>query len=504
MIETDINKLTASVIAGQLVMPRIDFNINGYFEQAVRYVEKYHVTGFIIFSGEIDQVKKTTSALQAISKYPLFFGIDAERGLGQIVEGGSRFPFLMSLGASGNKELVELQAINTAREMKYCGLNILFAPVLDINTNPGNPIVNVRAFGDDQQLVTCLGSSYYNKIKDENLFACGKHFPGHGSTDADSHVELPVLKKTAEELLAFELIPFKKAIESGIDFIMAGHLAADKIDNKNVPATISKTLITKVLREKLGFNKAVITDSFRMDALKEIGVEDEIAIKSLEAGCDIILDPVNGELLVEKLAEKIKDDQDFSSRVKNSIDRIFELKKTVKPASDNFPDRGSSIELVNRVARESVCFVKGGPLNYGKIKVNIFDVMKGGENICSTFLDRLKINGFDITSVNYITDDFDFKSDGEYDTVNIVVTTVSAWSKYSELTNYYKKVLNHISKRQNGNKILLSFGSPYVIADFLDYNIIISVFEIIEPCQNAAADVLCGKLISNAELPIKF
>ncbi len=138
-------------------MPRIDFSLKGYFEQAVRYVEKYYVTGFIIFSGEIDQVKKTTLALQAISKYPLFFGIDAERGLGQIVEGGSRFPFLMSLGASGSKELVELQAVNTAREMKYCGLNLLFAPVLDINTNPSNPIVNVRAFGDDAQLVSRLG-----------------------------------------------------------------------------------------------------------------------------------------------------------------------------------------------------------------------------------------------------------------------------------------------------------------------------------------------------------
>lgn len=504
MIETDINKLTDSEIAGQLVMPRIDFSLKGYFEQAVRYVEKYYVTGFIIFSGEIDQVKKTTLALQAISKYPLFFGIDAERGLGQIVEGGSRFPFLMSLGASGSKELVELQAVNTAREMKYCGLNLLFAPVLDINTNPSNPIVNVRAFGDDARLVSRLGSAYHNKIKDENLFACGKHFPGHGSTDADSHVELPVLKKTAEELLEFELIPFKKVIESDIDFIMAGHLATDKIENKNVPATISKTLITKVLREKLGFNKAVITDSFRMDALREIGIENKIAIKSLEAGCDIILDPVNGELLIEKLAEKIKDDHIFSSKVKNSIERLFELKKTIQPASDNFPDRDGSGELVTRIARESVCFVKGGPLNYGKMEVNIFDVTKGGKNICRPFLDRLKTNGLDIATVNYITNDFDFKSDNEYDTINVVVTTVSAWTKYSELTNYYEKVLTHISKKQNGNKILISFGSPYVIADFLDYNIIISLFEIIEPCQKAAADVLSGKLISNAKLPIKF
>jgi len=504
LIEIDINKLTALEIAGQLVMPRIDFNIKGYFEQAVRFVENYHVTGFIIFGGNIDQVKKTTSALQDISKYPLFFGIDAERGLGQIVQGGSRFPFLMSLGATGSEELVELQAVNTAREMKYCGLNLLFAPVLDINTNSSNPIVNIRAFGDEAQLVSRLGSVFYNKIKSEGIFACGKHFPGHGSTDADSHVELPVLYKTAEELLELELVPFIKAIDSGIDFLMVGHLATDKIDNKNIPAIISKTLITKVLRVKLGFKKAVITDSFRMDALKEIDTEDTIAINSLEAGCDIVLDPVNGELLIEKLTETIKDNHDFSSTVKNSIERLFKLKGTIKPPSDNFPDRDRSSELVNRIAKESICFVKGELLNCGKIEVNIFDVMKGGENICIPFLDRLKVNGFDITAVNYITNHYDFKSEGKYDTINIVVTTVSAWTKYSELTSYYKQVLNHISKRQNGKKVLVSFGSPYVIADLLDYNIIISVFEIIEPCQNAAADVLSGKITSNAELPIKF
>ena len=167
MINTDINKLSSLEIAGQLVMPRIDFDQEGHLEKAIRLVEDYKVGGFIIFNGEVNQVRKAVLKLGEISELPLFFGIDAERGLGQMVDGGTRFPFLMSQGASENFDLVKGQAVNTAREMKYCGLNLLFGPVLDINTNPRNPIINVRAFGDDPELVSKLGSIFYNTLKNE-------------------------------------------------------------------------------------------------------------------------------------------------------------------------------------------------------------------------------------------------------------------------------------------------------------------------------------------------
>lgn len=504
MSDTDINRLAGPEIAGQLVMPRIDFNEEDYLEQALRYVEKYHVAGFIIFNGEINQVRETVLELQSKSNIPLLFGIDAERGLGQIVKGGTRFPFLMSQGASSCEQLAERQAVNTAAEMKYCGLNLLFAPVLDINTNPNNPIVNVRAFGDDPGLVSRLASSFYRKIKSEGVFACGKHFPGHGSTDADSHVELPVLNKTLKELLESELVPFKKAVDEGIDFIMAGHIGVDGVDSNQVPAIFSKTLVTEVLRNTFGFRRIVITDSFRMDALKELGTESDIAIKSIIAGCDVILDPVNSEDLINSLSEKIKNDEAFRLAANESAGRLFEIKKQVKEATEFFPEIENSEKLVSEIARTSACIVKGGPLNSGKVEVNIFDVMKGGEDLCRPFIDQMKINGFEIESVKYISEDYDFNYKNRYDTVNIVATTVSAWTRYLELTNFYHKVLTHIYNQNYGNKILISFGSPYVITDFLDYNNIIVLFEIIEPCQKAAADVLAGKIVSNAKLPIKF
>jgi len=501
--KSESKNLTAPEIAGQLVMPRIDFNSTGYLQKAERLVGEFNVTGFIIFNGNVEQVRKTALHLQSLSKYSLFFGIDAERGLGQIVEGGTRFPFLMSQGASDNIELLQLQAENTAKEMSYCGLNLLFAPVLDVNTNPHNPIVNIRAFGDDAKLVARLGVVYSEHIKKHGVFACGKHFPGHGSTDTDSHVELPVLSKSLDDLMKLEFVPFKKAIESEIDFIMVGHLAVDEIDNSAVPATISKKLLTDVLRKQLGFNKVIITDSFRMGALKRIGEEHDIAIKSMEAGCDIILDPVNAEVLIEKFTEKINKDEKFASLAKKSVARLFDLKKGIKAYSDILPDKNESYELVNRIARESICQLRGGATSNKIVDVNIFDVTNGEHNLCKPFLDKLIENGMEINSVNYISEDYDFNKTYEHDILNVVVTTVSAWTKYSVLTKFYKSILSHISN-ERVNKILVSFGSPHFIAEFIHYNIVISSFEIIVPCQQAAAELLMGKISSNAKLPIKF
>ena len=159
-------ELTFEEMSGQAVMPRIDFNKKEDIERAFQLVDKYKVAGFIIFNGEIEKVSGTTAKLQSESEIPLLFGCDAERGLGQIVEGGTKFPFLMSQGAAGDKMLLEQQAEITAMEMKYCGLNLLFAPVLDINTNPDNPIINTRSFSDDKNVVSDLGVIFFQKIKE--------------------------------------------------------------------------------------------------------------------------------------------------------------------------------------------------------------------------------------------------------------------------------------------------------------------------------------------------
>jgi len=227
-------------LAGQIVMPVIHFNNSESIKNSIELVEKYKVGGFIIFNGELEQVRRHIDRLQASSDRLLLFGCDAERGLGQIVKGGTIFPFIMAQGAAGRYELIGKQAEITAEEMKYCGVNLVFAPVLDVNTNPHNPIVNIRSFSDNPETVAELAEIFIRKIRESRVLSCGKHFPGHGSTDVDSHVTLPEVNRSLKELEEIELIPFMKAIESGVDLIMVGHIATPAIENSRNLAITSR------------------------------------------------------------------------------------------------------------------------------------------------------------------------------------------------------------------------------------------------------------------------
>lgn len=503
MSNIDKPNLNTESIAGQLVMPRIDFNSGSYLETAARFVKEFKVAGFIVFNGNMDQVAETVKKLQELSEKPLLFGIDAERGVGQIIGGGTRFPFLMSQGAVNDEELLRLQADITAQEMKKCGLNLLFAPVLDVNTNRDNPIVNIRAFGDDPHQVARMGSIYAKQVMKHGILTCGKHFPGHGSTDTDSHVELPVLNKNINELKKLELVPFEKVIESGIDFIMVGHLSVKTGQSEAEPSTISKQLVSGLLKNQLRFSNIAITDSFRMDALKSIGNECDVAVRSVEAGIDIILDPLDAESLIDRFRKKINVDETFYSNAKESAVRILEIKRGIIAGLDEIPGINNPEKTVTRIARKSVCRIKGKALSGKKVDVNVLDVTEGGRDICKPFIDRITSNGMKINRVEYITDKYDFNTSYENDTLTLVITTVSAWTRKSVLTGFFKKILRHIGDNC-ANKIVVFFGSPYFITDFLDYTIVLSVFDSILPCQLAAADLLTGEYDSDSKLPIKI
>jgi beta-N-acetylhexosaminidase len=185
MSKLNISNLNMAQKIGQVIMPRIDFNDPNSLPLAKRLVKECEVGGFIIFNGKRDIVTETTRELQAVSEIPLLFGCDAERGLGQIVSDMTLFPFTMSLGAARDEELVYNQAHFIAHEMKECGLNLLFAPVADVNTNPDNPIINIRSYGDEYALVSRLCVAFIKGCQENGVLACAKHFPGHGRTGVD-------------------------------------------------------------------------------------------------------------------------------------------------------------------------------------------------------------------------------------------------------------------------------------------------------------------------------
>ncbi|MGI9534581.1 MAG: glycoside hydrolase family 3 protein [Thermodesulfobacteriota bacterium] len=504
MVKFNQQQLSIEESVGQVVMPRIDFNERDHMKDSRRLVEEYNVTGFIIFNGEIDQVRETIKELQSISKYPLFFGCDAERGLGQIVKGGTKFPFLMAQGAADDIELLKGQAETTAVEMKNTGINLLFAPVLDVNTNQENPIINIRSFSDNPKTVARLANAYIVEVKSYGVFTCGKHFPGHGSTDIDSHVDLPALNKNLAELEELEFIPFKYAIDTGVDFIMVGHIAIPELDGELKPAILSQTLIQDILRRGLGFENIVITDSFRMDALSSFGAESEIAIRSIDAGCDIVLDPKYPFELIDKIKLEINDNEMLLSKIRKSSNTALKLKG--KLVDDSVALKSGSVvneNLVHELSAKSVCVVKAGVIDSEKVDINVIDVTEKGRYLTHPFIDCLEGNGIIVNSINYISEKNLPVFSSSYNLVNLIVTTVAAWSGHSRLNSTFKTFLEKIHDSGSKN-ILASFGSPYVIKDLNRFDVIICSFDLLPECQIAAAESLLGICRPTAKLPVKI
>ncbi|MEK6672259.1 MAG: glycoside hydrolase family 3 N-terminal domain-containing protein [Nitrospirota bacterium] len=254
------------------------------------------VAGFIIFGGEIDVVRDGLRELQRISERPLIIASDLEQGLGQHVRGGTLFPPAMAIASAVRKAGVgSASSLLTklysafAQEALYAGINTIFAPVLDINTNPKNPIIATRSFGEDPETVSYLGCEMIDIIQGNNVIACGKHFPGHGDTDIDSHISLPVLNRGLFDLENNELIPFRRAIDCGVKMIMLGHLSVPAIDPSGIPVSLSAMAVS-YLRNIMGFKGIVITDAMNMGGIGKF-TEEEASVMALKAGVDIILHP---------------------------------------------------------------------------------------------------------------------------------------------------------------------------------------------------------------------
>lgn len=509
MSDLDLKELTISQTIGQLVMPRLDFRDSYTLPRARELVGKFHVGGFIVFGTERKQITEATEELQSISQIPLFFACDAERGVGQIVSGATRFPFTMALGAIGDEDIVYRQAKFIAREMKECGLNLVFAPVVDVNTNPENPIINIRSYGDDPLLVSRLGRAFVQGSQDEGVLACAKHFPGHGAVAIDSHITLPRSVQSREEFWSCDLIPFRGAIESGVASIMVAHLAAPRIDFTEVPATISPEIIQRLLVRELGFKGLIITDSFFMGAIAELGKEENIAPLSLLSGCDIVLDPKEPEGLVERLNAMIKRGQISASHLDRSVRKIIEAKHKWlydKPHEDSL-DVNHGKNLLDEIAHRSVCCLRGGKLRSNRASLYVLDVTQGEEENYEPFHRSLAEAGINCQK-RFLTSNDAGKALAENERseeaiICLVNTSVAAWKGHTNLPESFRGFLRRVS-HLNSEKIIISFGSPYVVRGFEHFDTILCAFDSMDVCQQAVAGVLLGRLEAQGRLPVKL
>lgn len=489
-------------------MPRIDFNDPESLTLARTLVKHYEVGGFIIFGGTPDIVRRATEELQALSRTPLFFGCDAERGTGQIVKGMTLYPFTMSLGAIGDTELVYKEASLIAKEMRQCGLNLVFGPVADVNTNPHNPIINIRSYGDSPTLVSDLVEAFIRGLQDGGVTACAKHFPGHGDTGVDSHHDMPVSDQSEEDLFKLDLIPFKRAVASGVTFIMPAHIAYPNISGQTIPATASKDVITGILRNKLGFKGLVVSDSFRMEGIGKSGGEADTSALSIMSGCDIILDPKDPEALIQNLINMAESGDLDLNAAAEAAGRIIEVKNkwltqeriATKSTKEDTPG------LIRTIAERSPCLIKGGAIKSDDAFVYTFDVTGSGPGVSSEFINSITDAG--VGCEHYNVSDTDTEaivdlSQGKDNVICLIFTTVGAYKKPPVLPENFKAILHKIGVLPK-EKILVSFGSPYVLSKFNGFDTVLSIFDTMDVCQKAAADVLTGKLNAGGIMPVKL
>ncbi|MDA8239638.1 MAG: hypothetical protein M0Z67_04605 [Nitrospiraceae bacterium] len=291
------------------LMPRLNGEEIGMNFGHYRSLVNKGVAGFIVFGGRLAEVRKHIDLLQKEAELPLVIASDLERGLGQQIKGGTSFPPAMALAQAVRKKRALGAAYDlspfrkacaaVAEEAAYAGINTIFAPVLDINTNPKNPIIATRAFGEDAKTVSLLGCEMVKTFQEHGIAACGKHFPGHGDTEADSHISLPVIRRGLSELKKTELSPFREAIAAGVKMIMLGHLSVPSLDPSGIPVTLSGKAVA-FLRKKMGYNGIVITDAMNMGGIGKYS-EEKASLMALAAGVDVILHPSDADKVASYL-----------------------------------------------------------------------------------------------------------------------------------------------------------------------------------------------------------
>jgi beta-N-acetylhexosaminidase len=508
-MKNGIDKLSLTQKIGQIIMPRLDFTESNTIDYAKELIERYKVGSFIIMRGDCEDTGRAIRELQSISPIPLLLGCDAERGLGQILSGATLFPFTMALGAIDDDSLVYRQARFIADEMRARGLNMIFAPVLDVNSNPDNPIIGIRSYGDDPRNVSRLGSSFIRGSQDNGVMACGKHYPGHGSSNLDSHIDLPTLSRSIEEFLKCDLIPFQEAIRVGVSSIMTAHIAAPRIDESMVPATFSDKLINEVLFHRLDFRGLVISDSFHMEALSRFGDEADMAGRALAAGCDIILDPIEPVRLIEGLSKRVKDGKISMAQLERPAEKVIMAKLRVldERQTDLLHSESSGSTIVNEIATRSVCLLKGGRLDNSRVKVFVFDVTQASDEPSKPFVAKLLQAGIkcDVEVIRRFDSDVHFQLEPgpRQAIVCLTYTSVGAWKDYYKLPEGVKLSLKSIGKAEC-DKFFISFGSPYVVRGFENFDTIICAFDRLDACQDAAAEALLGKLKPEGILPVRL
>ena len=518
MDRLDLNKKV-----GQLLV--IGFDGKKVPKKVKDLIHNYHIGGIILFSRNIgtptDVLKLTTELQQEANnagyEYPLLICVDQENGVvRRLNDGFSIFPGSMTIGSTNDAASAYEIGLATGKELQAVGINWNLAPVVDVNNNPDNPVIGVRSFSDSPEKVARFGHAIMNGMQDSGTITTLKHFPGHGDTNVDSHLDLPVIPHSMERLEKVELMPFKACISSGADVIMTAHVCFPAIESiKERPATLSANVITKLLREKLGFNGVVTTDCMEMNAIANtIGTENG-SVAAIKAGADLIMishTPNKQEGALEKIIQAIENGEIEEKLIDESIRRINVLKQKYLswgniPTKSNLKNVKSKQhqEIAYKVYEKSIKVIKNEgiiPLSiHGKRKIL---VISPENNKGLEVEDKKNTSSLGKVIQEYVTfaDIYEFHTsvadkelDGLMNKLESYDTVIIGWS--AALSN--KQQLKVIKQLVNSKSsvVVVSMRNPYNTANVPDAPAIINTYEDTYPALKVAASLIFDREICN-------
>jgi beta-glucosidase-like glycosyl hydrolase len=476
-----------------------------YINQIRNIVVNDKIGGLILMQDDAAREINLVNEFQQKSKIPMMIGMDAEWGLFQRIATAHKFPWAMTLGAIQDKNLIYQMSAKIAEDCHRMGINWDFAPVVDVNTNPDNPIIGNRSFGSEVDNVISSALSYSNGLQDNTILAAIKHFPGHGDTSTDSHLDLPVVSHSLERLNTVELAPFKALMDKGIGGVMVAHLYVPSLESgKGIPASVSKNIITGVLKDKLGYKGLIITDALNMGAVANKYKPGQLDALAFKAGNDIMLfsqGVSEGKKLIQKAIENGEIPQ---SRVEESVKKIL-LTKYFLGLNQYTPKNPANInnDLNNDSHKTLVQNLYANALTLLKDDQKLLPVT--GKQIYYVPLEEAPYQTF----ANQLGSTVIIKKANEINTIPAGSTVIVGFHKDNstaykpyKISAESKKVLADLTKNQ---KVILSvFGSAYALKDIdiTKVSTVLVAYENNDDSMTAAANALNGKTKIWGRLPV--
>lgn len=551
--EKQLAKMSTDEKIGQLIHIGVNARFanreSRFFKELLRQVTENKIGGIIFFGAPIYETTILANRLQESARIPLLLSLDAETGIGMRFEDAENFPWAMAVAATGEPELANRMGQIAGREARAVGIRHIYAPVLDVNNNAANPVINVRSFSEDPEEVARFGVAFALGVQSQGVIATAKHFPGHGDTNIDSHRGLPVIDLPRERLNNIELLPFRRAIDAGIGSVMIGHIALPQIDDEiikplreykggdaepgaeivteaaTVPATLSHKIQTGLLRNELGFKGLIVSDAMSMSGLTLYFTQEEAGVRALLAGTDILEKPSDADAMIRGLKTAVASGRIPMERLDDAVRRQLEWKYAVGLAKekitpvdaiDKIVSGPESSALAAEIATKAITLVRDEnkilPLtNAGRLAVigisNGFD----GPLTMAPFANSLRANGLRFSQVYMQENSPASQNEAARKAINEADTVI--FGLYGRVRSGAR---NSVGIPENGAAILrealaagkrvigISFGNPYILTAFPDMKTYLVAYGDMTSLQQAAALAVLGRKNISGRLPISL